>query len=346
MALFGSGDIGMDLGTSVIHIVVKGKGVVFSESACVAFERETRNVIAAGDRAKRMMGRTPRDMDVERPFREPHIRSFDLVNKMVNSFVRNFIKEWKMGRPRLFLALPCGLTPTERQTIIEMMVDAGARTVVPVDESVASAIGAKIRIDQPYGRMNVDMGGARTSIAVFSMGNQAKWRIDDFGGDRLDAAVMDYMRRKHNLIIGENTAERLKIILGAVRPFDQTLQEEVFGRSLISGLPRGLIVNSDEITEALQPPIHDFVNVLHRFIEQTPPELASDIFDAGITLSGGSARLYGMEEMLTEQIGMPFHVADEPELTVARGLAELISNPDAYEKINLGSPYKEDEVID
>lgn len=346
MAIFGSADIGMDLGTSVLHIVVKGKGVVFSESACVAFERETRSVISAGDEAKGMMGRTPRNIDVERPFREPHIRSFDLASKMVNSYLKDVMKKWRVSRPRLFLALPCGLTPTERQTVIEMMVDAGVRSVVPVDESVTSAIGAKLRIDQPYGRMNVDIGGARTGISVFSMGNQAKWRIDAFGGDRMDAAIMDYMRRKHNLIIGENSAEMLKINLGAARPFEPQLQEEIYGRSLVSGLPRGVMVNSDDITEALQQPIHEFVNVLHRFIEQTPPELASDIFDAGIMLSGGSARLYGLEELLAEQMGMPVYVADEPELTVARGLAELISNPDAYEKINLGSPYKEDEVSD
>ncbi len=345
MALFGSGDIGMDLGTSSIYIVVSKKGVVFNAPSCVAYERETRNVVTFGERAKSMMGRTPQKTDVERPLREPHIRSFDLVSRMVYNYLRDVIKTWRLRRPRLFLALPCGLTPTERETVIEMMVDAGIRSVIPVDESTMSAIGAKIRIDQPYGRMNVDIGGARSNISVFSMGNQVKWRVDQFGGDRMDAAIMDYMRRKHNLIIGENTAEMLKINLGAAQPFEPQVRNEIYGRSLISGLPRGMKVSSDEIIEALQSPIHEFVNVLHRFIEQTPPELASDIFDAGITLSGGGAQLYGLDELLTEQMGMPVRVADEPELTVAHGLYELLSNPDAFEKINLSSPYKEDETI-
>ena len=338
--------MGMDLGTSVVHIVMKEKGVVLSEPSYVAFERDTRNVITVGTEAMRMFGRTPSGIAVERPFREAHIRSFDLVSKMMSYYLREITGKRRAIRPRLYLALPSGMAPTERQTIIDLAVDAGVRSVVPVDESVVSAIGGSVRIDQPYGRMNVDIGGARTNLAVFSMGNQVKWSIEDFGGDRLDEAIMDYMRRKHNLMIGQRSAEVLKINLGSARGHGPKLEEETYGRSLISGLPRAVTVNSEEITEALEPSLRDFVSLLHRFIEQTPPELASDIFDAGITLSGGGARLYGLDDLLTSQLNIQVHAADEPELCVARGLSELLNNPNAYEKINLRSPYREDEMLD
>lgn len=338
--------MGMDIGTSMVHIVIRGKGVVHSEPSYVAFERETRTVISVGDDAMRMYGRMPTGFEVERPFREAHIRSFDLVSKMMSYYLRKVTAKHKGMRPRLYLAMPGGMAPTERQTIIDLAVDSGIRSVVPVDESVASAIGGNVRIDQPYGRMNVDIGGARTNISVFSMGNQVRWRILDFGGDRLDTAICDYMRRKHNLLIGERSAETLKINLGSARVHGTKLEEEAYGRSLISGLPRAVAVTSEEITDALDAPIREFVSLLHRFIEQTPPELASDIFDAGITLSGGGARLYGLDDLLTSQLGIAVKTPDEPDLCVARGLSELLSNPDAYEKINLRSPYRDDEMVD
>ena len=287
--MFGVDELGMDLGTSTLHIVVRGKGIVLSEPAYVAYDRQTRNVVAVGEEARRMYGRTPAGLIVERPLRDGRIRSFDLVSKMLRYFMRKVIGKRATFRPKLLLALPGGMAPSERQTLVDVLVDAGVRSVVPVDESVASAIGAGMRIDQPYGRMNIDIGGGRTNVSVFSFGHQIVWDILNVGGDRFDDAIIDYLRKKHNLLIGARTAEELKIDIGSARMRGVKLEMDACGRSLVSGLPRAVTVSSEEMIEALDEPLRDLMSALHRMIERTPPELASDIFDEGITLSGGGA---------------------------------------------------------
>ena len=215
--MFGVDELGLDLGTSTLHMVVQGKGIVLSEPAYVAYDRQTRDVVAVGEEARRMYGRTPAGMIVERPLSEGRIRSFDLVSKMLRYFMRKVVGKRAAFRPRLLLALPGGMAPSERQTLVDVLVDAGVRSVVPVDENVASAIGAGIRIDQPYGRMNIDIGGGRTNVSVFSFGHQIVWDILDTGGDKFDEAIVDYLRKKHNLLIGARTAEELKINIGSAR---------------------------------------------------------------------------------------------------------------------------------
>ena len=215
--MFGVDELGLDLGTSMMHIVVRGKGIVLSEPAYVAYDRQTRDVIAVGEEARRMYGRTPAGLIVEQPLREGRIRSFDLLSKMLRFFVRKVVGKRAAFRPRLLVALPGGMAPSERQTLVDVLVDAGVRSVVPVDESVASAIGAGMRIDQPYGRMNIDIGGGRTNVSVFSFGHQIVWDILNVGGDAFDDAIIDFMRKKHNLLIGARTAEELKINIGAAR---------------------------------------------------------------------------------------------------------------------------------
>ena len=300
--MFGVDELGMDLGTSTLHIVVRGKGVVLSEPAYVAYDRQTRDVVAVGEDARRMYGRTPAGLIVERPLRDGRIRSFDLVSKMLRYFVRKVIGKRAAFRPRMLLALPGGMAPSEQQTLVDVLVDAGVRSVIPVDECVASAIGGGLRIDQPYGRMNIDMGGGRTNVSVFSLGHQIVWDILDVGGDKFDEAIIDYLRKKHNLLIGARTAEELKINIGSARMRGVRLDMDACGRSLVSGLPRAVSVNSEEMIEALTEPLRDLVNDLHRLIERTPPELASDIFDEGITLSGGGAQLFGLPEVISDQI--------------------------------------------
>ena len=253
--MFGIDELGMDLGTSTLHIVVKGKGVVLSEPAYVAYDRQTRDVVAVGEEARRMYGRTPAGLIVERPLRDGRIRSFDLVSKMLRYFMRKVVGKRAAFRPRLLLALPGGMAPSERQTLVDVLVDAGVRSVVPVDESVASSLGAGIRIDQPYGRMNIDIGGGRTNVSVFSFGHQIVWDILDVGGDKFDEAIIDYLRRKHNLLIGARTAEELKINIGSARMRGAKLTIEAYGRSLVSGLPRGVTVSSEEMIEALDEPL-------------------------------------------------------------------------------------------
>ena len=342
--MFGVDELGMDLGTSVSHIVVRGKGIVLSEPAYVAYDRQTRDVVAVGEQARRMYGRTPAGLVVEQPLREGRIRSFDLLSKMLRYFMRKVVGKRAAFRPRILLALPGGMAPSERQTLVDVMVDAGVRSVVPVDESVASAIGAGMRIDQPYGRMNIDVGGGRTNVSVFSFGHQIVWDILGVGGDRFDAAIIDYVRKKHNLLIGARTAEELKINIGAARMRGANLTMDACGRSLVTGLPRAVTVSSEEMIEALDEALRELLGALHRIIERTPPELASDIFDEGITLSGGGAQLYGLEEVLSDQLRIRVTLADEPALCVAHGLSALIDDPDQYENIDLISGSRSDII--
>ena len=344
--MFGVDELGLDLGTSMMHIVVRGKGIVLSEPAYVAYDRQTRDVIAVGEEARRMYGRTPAGLVVEQPLREGRIRSFDLLSKMLRFFVRKVVGKRAAFRPRLLVALPGGMAPSERQTLVDVLVDAGVRSVVPVDESVASAIGAGMRIDQPYGRMNIDVGGGRTNVSVFSFGHQIVWDILNVGGDAFDDAIIDFMRKKHNLLIGARTAEELKINIGAARMRGARLTMNACGRSLVSGLPRAVTVNSEEMIEALDEPLRDLISALHRIIERTPPELASDIFDEGITLSGGGAQLFGLDEVLSDQLKIRVTLADEPALCVAHGLSELIDDPDQYENIDLVSGSRSDMITE
>lgn len=342
--MFGVDELGMDLGTSMSHIVVRGKGIVLSEPAYVAYDRQTRDVVAVGEQARRMYGRTPAGLVVEQPLREGRIRSFDLLSKMLRYFMRKVVVKRAAFRPRILLALPGGMAPSERQTLVDVMVDAGVRSVVPVDESVASAIGAGMRIDQPYGRMNIDVGGGRTNVSVFSFGHQIVWDILGVGGDRFDDAIIDYVRKKHNLLIGARTAEELKINIGAARMRGANLTMDACGRSLVTGLPRAVTVSSEEMIEALDEALRELLGALHRIIERTPPELASDIFDEGITLSGGGAQLYGLEEVLSDQLRIRVTLADEPALCVAHGLSALIDDPDQYENIDLISGSRSDII--
>ena len=326
--MFGVDELGLDLGTSTLHMVVRGKGIVLSEPAYVAYDRQTRNVVAVGEEARRMYGRTPAGLIVERPMRDGRIRSFDLVSKMLRYFLRKVVGKRATFRPKLLLALPGGMAPSERQTLVDVIVDAGVRSVVPVDEGVASAIGAGMRIDQPYGRMNIDIGGGRTNVSVFSFGHQIVWDILNVGGDRFDDAIIDYLRKKHNLLIGARTAEELKIDIGSARMRGVKLEMDACGRSLVSGLPRAVTVSSEEM------------------IERTPPELASDIFDEGITLSGGGAQLFGLDGVISDQLKIRTTLADEPDLCVAHGLSELIDDEDKYENIDLVSGSRSDLLED
>ena len=340
--MFGIDELGMDLGTSTLHIVVRGKGLVLSEPAYVTYDRQTRDVVAVGEEARRMLGRTPAGLVVERPLRDGRIRSFDLVSKMLRYMMRKVVGKRAAFRPRLLLALPGGMAPSERQTLVDVLVDAGVRSVVPVDECVASAIGGGLRIDQPYGRMNIDVGGGRTNVSVFSLGHQIVWDVLYVGGDKFDDAIIDYLRKKHNLLIGERTAEELKINIGSARMRGARLEMDACGRSLVSGLPRAVSVNSEEMIEALSEPLRELVNDLHRIIERTPPELASDVFDEGITLSGGGAMLFGLPEVISDQLSIRTTLADEADLCVAHGLSALIDDPDRYENIDLISGGRSD----
>ena len=341
--MFGADDLGLDLGTSTLTIVMRRKGVVLSEPCCVAYERLSRQVLAIGEEAARMAGRTPRNIIVERPFREGWVHSFDLVSDMLRHFMRQ-VTGRRGFRPRALLVMPGGLAPAERQTLSDIVLEAGAREVRLVDESVASAIGGGVDIGQQYGRMNIDIGGSRTNVSVFSLGHQIVWDILQTGGDRFDEAIVDYMRKKHNLLIGEKTAEQLKTDIGSASAQNMNLSAEAYGRSLVSGLPRSVTVQSREMSEALDEAMRELMIALRRTLERTPPELASDIFDAGITLSGGGAKLYGLDKLITSQLNIETTLADEPDLCTAHGLENLLNDPDRYDLIDLYSERRRGEA--
>ena len=323
--MFGVDELGMDLGTSTLHIVVRGKGIVLSEPAYVAYDRQTRNVVAVGEEARRMYGRTPAGLIVERPLRDGRIRSFDLVSKMLRYFMRKVIGKRATFRPKLLLALPGGMAPSERQTLVDVLVDAGVRSVVPVDESVASAIGAGMRIDQPYGRMNIDIGGGRTNVSVFSFGHQIVWDILNVGGDRFDDAIIDYLRKKHNLLIGARTAEELKIDIGSARMRGVKLEMDACGRSLVSGLPRAVTVSSEEMIEALDG--QRYLGRGHHPQRRRCAALRAD-------------------GVISDQLKIRTTLADEPDLCVAHGLSELIDDEERYENIDLVSGSRSDLLGD
>ena len=330
MPLFGVEELGMDLGSSGMRIVMRDKGIVLNEPAYIAYERLSRAPIAFGEDAKRMYGRAPRAIIVERPFRQGWMHSFDLLSAMLRTMLRRVTK----GRPRVMLAMPGGLTPTDRQTLVDVIVDAGAREVSLVDEAAAAAIGAGLDVAQQYGRMLVDIGGARTNVAVYARGHQVLWDILENAGDHFDDAIVDYLRRRHNLLIGERTAEQLKTDIGGAR-MGIRITVDAYGRSLVTGLPKAVSIGSDELNDALSDALRDLMLSLHRSLERTPPELANDIFETGIALTGGGTLLAGLDKMITEQLGIRAIPADEPELATAHGLMILLGDKKTYENVDL-----------
>ena len=330
MPLFGVEELGLDLGSSGMRVVLRDKGIVLNEPAYIAYERMSRTPIAFGEEAKRMYGRAPRAIIVERPFRQGWVHSFDLLSSMLRSMIRKVVK----GRPRVMLSMPGGLTPTDRQTLVDVIVDAGAREVSPVDEVAAAAVGAGLDIAQQYGRMLVDIGGARTNVAVYARGRQVLWDILENTGDRFDSAIVDYMRRRHNLLIGERTAEQLKMDIGRARAGIR-LTADAYGRSLVTGLPKAVSISSDELNDALSDALRDLMLSLHHSLERTPPELANDIFETGIALTGGGALLSGLDKMITEQLSIRAIPADAPDLATAHGLMILMNDKKTYENVEL-----------
>ena len=334
MGIFSTADLGLDLGTSSLRIVMRNRGIVHTAPAYVAYERGSRSPLFFGEQARSLYGKAPSNIVVERPFRTSWVSHYDLVTILLRTTLRELTGR-RGARPRVIMALPGSMTDGERQSMIEIVLDAGVRDLTPVDETVAGAIGAGLDVGQQYGRMNVDIGGARTNVSVHALGHQVLWDVFPIAGDRFDDAIIDYMRRRHNLLIGERSAERLKLDIGGVRMKDVSVRAEVYGRSLVSGLPRSQSVSSEELSGALEEPLRDLVIALRRTLERTPPELASDIFDAGICLSGGGAALYGLDRMIEEQLGIKTILADEPDLAVAHGLESLLNAPERYENIDL-----------
>ena len=319
-------DIGVDLGTASVVIYGKGKGVVLNEPAVIAYDRDTRNVLAVGEEARRMMGRTPSNIVAMRPLGDGMIADFELASAMLRYFVTKVVGKRILGGPRVLISMPAGVNEVERHSIMTSLFEAGARRTQLMERPIAAAIGAGLPIGEAYGQMICDIGGGVTDIAVMAQGRIIVRDSVKIGGDLFDDAIIRYIRRKHNLLIGELTAEDLKINVGSAVPRNEQFYMEVTGRNLISGLPKVMRITSDEITEALDEPIQSLLEAIHAVLEHTPAELVADIFESGIVLSGGGALLGGLCEAVALALKVECHLAEDPQEAVARGCGLTLEN--------------------
>lgn len=332
MNIFGR-DMAVDLGTANTLVYVKGKGIVLNEPSVVAIDKNSGSVLAVGLEAKRMIGRTPGNIVAIRPLRDGVIADFDVTERMLRYFIQQVHKRRFLARPRVIVCVPSGITGVEQRAIEEATEQAGARTALLIEEPMAAAIGADLPIYEPSGNMIVDIGGGTTEVAVISLGGIVASESIRIGGDEIDEAIIYHMKREHNLMLGERTAEELKIEIGSAHPLPQEEQAEVRGRDLVSGLPKALIISSQEIRLAIEEPVASIIDAVKRTLDKTPPELSSDIMDRGIVLTGGGALLRGLDERLRQETGMPVHLVEQPLGAVALGSGKCLEEFDSLKKV-------------
>ena len=335
--MFGSGaDIGIDLGTASVLIYIKGKGIVLQEPSIVAVHTKTGEVIAVGEQARAMLGRTPQNITAIRPLRRGVIDDYEATEKMLKYFIHKAIGP-RLIKPRIAVCVPSGVTEVEKRAVEDATRQAGARKVDIIEEPIAAAIGAGIDISRPCGSMIVDIGGGTTDIAVISLGGTVVNKSIKTAGDNLDDAIAYYLKRKHNILIGERTAEEVKKTIGCAFKREVPVDMTAKGRNLVSGLPKNVVLSSDEILEALREPIDDMVEAIRDVLEMTPPELAADISDRGIVLTGGGSLIYGLDKLITEKIGINAVIADEAISCVAVGTGLFVEYK--YSKNKKRNPY-------
>ena len=326
LGLFSS-DMGIDLGTCNTLVYVKGEGVVLCEPSVVAIEKETGIAVGFGDEAKRMLGRTPGNIVAIRPMRNGVISDFDITEQMLRHFIRKVHKGGFWYRPALVIAIPSGITEVEKRAVRDSAERAGARSVDLIEEPKAAAVGVGLPVEEPAGNMIIDIGGGTTEYAVISLGGIVYSKSIKVAGDELDSSIMEHLKKTYNLLIGERTAEEIKIRVGSAYPLEEELTMDVRGRDLIAGLPKNITITSEEIREALQVPVQAIVDGTKIVLENTPPELAADLIDRGIVMAGGSSLLRGLDKRIAEETGLPVHVADDPMTAVALGTGATLSMP-------------------
>ena len=336
-----SNDLAIDLGTANTLVYVKGKGIVADEPSVVAVKTGhagQRKVLAVGKDAKEMLGRTPGSIVAIRPMRDGVIADFDYTEEMLRYFIRKVHNRKNLVRPRIVICVPSGITQVEKRAVRESAESAGAREVYLIEEPMAAAIGAGLPITEASGNMIIDIGGGTTEVAVISLAGIVYAQSVRIGGDKLDEAIIQYMKRKYNLLIGERTAEAVKIGIGNVYAADDEVQiMEVKGRDLVSGIPKTLEINSDEIREAMSEPVNTIVEAVRIALERTPPELAADIVDKGIVLAGGGANLKNFDVLLREETGLPVVVADDPLSCVVLGSGAVLDQLDLLRQVAISS---------
>jgi rod shape-determining protein MreB len=327
-------DIGLDLGTASVLVYIKGKGIVLREPSVVAIDKNTDRILAVGEEARKMLGRTPGNIVAIRPLREGVISDYHVTEKMLKYFLNKVCAKsfFKLFKPRVMICVPSGVTEVEKRAVEDAAMQAGARKTYLIEEPIAAAIGAGIDITKACGSMVVDIGGGTTDIAVISLGGTVVSTSVKIAGDKFDEAIVRYMRKKHNIMIGERTAEEIKIQIGTVFPRQKEVQVDVRGRNLVSGLPKTITITSTEVMEALEEPVSSVVEAVHSVLERTPPELAADISERGIVMTGGGSLVYGMDKLLEYKTGIRVIIADDAVSCVAIGTGKTLDNLDVLRK--------------
>ncbi|MFH1679876.1 MAG: rod shape-determining protein [Candidatus Eisenbacteria bacterium] len=326
-------DISIDLGTANTLIYVKGRGIVLNEPSVAALDKATGKVIAVGKEAKGMLGRTPGEIVAIRPLKEGVIADFETAEALLREFIQKVQKRRLFIRPRIMIAVPSGITEVEKRAVRDSAAAAGAREVYLVTEPVAAAIGVGLPINKPAGNMVIDVGGGTTEIAVIALYGIVTSTSIRVGGDKLDEAIIHFVKRTLNLLIGDQTAEQIKIRIGTAYDLGTEEEMEIKGRDLVSGVPKTMVVRSGQVREAMQEPIAAVVDAVKRSLENTPPELAADIVDRGIVLTGGGALLRGLDTLLREETNLPINLVEDPLTAVVLGTGKILDEPENYEKV-------------
>ncbi len=327
-------DIGVDLGTATVLLYVRGEGVVLREPSVVAIDKDTNKILAVGEEAKRMLGRTPGNVVAIRPLRDGVIADYAVTEAMLKYFLQKVCGSMRFFRPRVMVCIPSGATDVEKRAVLEATIHVGARDAFLIEEPMAAAIGAGLDVSEPTGNMVVDIGGGTTDIAVISLGGIVTSESLRVAGNKMDECILKYIRKKYNLLIGEQTAEALKLRIGTVMPRDK-VSEEVRGRDLVKGLPSSVEITNEDIAEALMEPVREIINGIKRVLELTPPELAADIIDRGIVLTGGGSLLDGFAELVTKETDIPAYVADNAVECVAIGTGKALEELDRLRLVSI-----------
>lgn len=330
-------DMGIDLGTANTLVYVKGKGIVLQEPSVVAIHKDTGEVLAVGSEANRMVGRTPGNIVVVRPMKDGVIADFDVTETMLRHFITRVHRGRGFLRPRVVIGVPCGVTEVEKRAVIDAARQAGAREAYLIEEPMASAIGAGLPVHEPSGNMVLDIGGGTTEIAVISLGGIVVSKSIRIAGDEMDEAIMQYVKRNYNLVIGERTAEEVKKRIGSAYPLPEEEAMEIKGRDMVTGLPKTVNISSKEIQQALSEPVAAILEALRSALERTPPELAADIMEKGIVITGGGSLLRGLDKLLSDETRMPVHTTENPLACVALGTGAALENLPAYRRILITS---------
>jgi len=331
-------DMAVDLGTANTLVYVRGRGVVLNEPSVVALNTTTGGILAVGTEAKRMIGRTPAGITAIRPLRDGVIADFETTERMLRYFIQKVHKRRHFAKPRIVVCVPSGITGVEQRAVKDAGYQAGARKVYIIEEPMAAAIGAGLPVHEPTGNMVVDIGGGTTEVAVISLGGIVTSQSIRTGGDKLDQAIITYVKKEYSLMLGERTAEDIKIAVGSAFPRPDEPHAEIRGRDLVSGLPKTIVVSAEEVRKALEEPVNAIIDSVKTTLDKCPPELSSDIMDRGIVLTGGGALLRGLDERLRHETAMPIHIADNPLDSVAIGAGRCVEEFEALQQVLISEP--------